>query len=134
MYANIEKRNHKRINKCFTARFKERNIPGWDIVTLRNLSAGGAIFNYNRRLDVGSLLDFKVDFPIGENPITCSAKVIRVDEPFFPPTFGIATEFTSIEGRSRELISRAGDTFLRAYLNRSSNRQINYLLAPEFKW
>ncbi len=51
MYNGPEKRQYKRIEKPFTARFrirsgsaKERESDDWDSVTLMNLSVGGTFF------------------------------------------------------------------------------------------
>ena len=106
MHKGFEKRRYARINKPFIARFKEKDVPGWDIVTLQNLGVGGTIFNYNRKFELGSLIDFKIDFPSGENPVKCTGRVIRVEEPYFPPIFGVATDFTDIDRRTIDLISR----------------------------
>ena len=58
-----EKRLHQRIDKSFTARFKEEGSPHWDIVILQSLSAGGALFKFNRKLPIGSRVDLRINFP-----------------------------------------------------------------------
>ena len=68
MYNNLEKRKYKRKEKPYMVRF--RTIPlvakkmvstDWDMVPVKNLSAGGMLFDYNKNLELDSLLDFKID-------------------------------------------------------------------------
>ncbi len=101
-----EKRKYRRLSKPFVTRFQERLADNWDIVTLQNLSAGGAIFNYNKRLVPGSYLDLKIDFPRSDKAIECEAHVVRVEEPYFPPSFGIGIEFVDLDQTKKSLIDK----------------------------
>ncbi len=62
-----EKRKYKRIEKPYIARLRIKQYEGleissaeWDIVALKDLSAGGALFYYSKYLGHGSLLDLKI--------------------------------------------------------------------------
>jgi hypothetical protein len=105
-----ERRKHKRIEQQFIARFQVRPhdssqeaFKGWDIVTVRNLSAGGVNFNYDKDLGVGAVLDFKVNFPDYEPPISCLAKVLRVDDAPYG-LFHIAAEFSGVDEKEKKMI------------------------------
>ncbi len=54
-----ERRIYKRIEKPYMARLRVKQYEGleissseWDMVALKDLSAGGALFNYNKNLGI----------------------------------------------------------------------------------
>lgn len=105
-----ERREHRRIEWKFIARFQirphenEKAQDGWDIVTARNLGAGGVLFNYDKKLDVDTILDFKINFPACEEPVVCVAKVIRVDKPVAFGVIPVAAIFQEINDKEKETI------------------------------
>lgn len=110
-----ERRKHKRIEQQFIARFQVRphgssqeTFKGWDMVTVRNLSAGGVNFNYDKDLGVGTVLDFKVNFPDYEPPISCQAKILRVEDAPYG-LFHIAAEFSGIDKKEKQMIEDLAD-------------------------
>ncbi len=114
MYNDLERRKYKRIEKPYMVRF--RTIPlvakkmvstDWDEVAVKNLSAGGMLFDYNKNLELDSLLDLKIDVSIVTPTINCVGKIIRIAESIPHSIFGIATEFTGIEEQEKEMISKA---------------------------
>ena len=114
MYNDLERRKYKRIEKPYMVRF--RTIPlvakkmvstDWDMVPVKNLSAGGMLFDYNKNLELDSLLDLKIDVSIVTPTINCVGKIIRISESIPPSIFGIATEFAEIEEHEKEMISKA---------------------------
>ena len=52
----------------------------WDIVQIRNLSAGGLSFNYTQEVALGTILEFNIMLPSRPDPIHCLGKVCRVDK------------------------------------------------------
>ena len=96
-------RKRKRIEKAFTAKFRTRfNESGdgenkWDMVFLKNLSAGGALFSYDKEVKMGQLLEFIINFPRNRGPIKCEAMVLRIENS--PNAFAnrIAACFTDIK-------------------------------------
>ncbi len=119
MYNGPEKRQYKRIEKPFTARFRirsgkaqERESDDWNSVNLMNLGVGGTFFYYRKDLGIGTLLDLEIDVSKSTPPINCVGKIIRIDEPIPISTFGIATEFTGIEEHEKEMINT---TLLKRY-------------------
>ena len=46
----------------------------WDMVPVRDISAGGLTFNYTKNLGFNSLLDFKIDISQSTPTINCVGK------------------------------------------------------------
>jgi hypothetical protein len=111
MYKDRERRKYKRIEKPFMARLRIKQYEGleissaeWDVVVLRDLSAGGALFNYNKNLGIDSLLDLKIDISASTPTIKCVGRVTRIEQSQPHYTLRIATEFTGIEEKEKEMI------------------------------
>ncbi len=107
-----KRRKHKRIEKPYMARFRIKQYEGlklsstkWDMVTLKDLSAGGALFCYSKYLGPSSLLELKIDVSTVTPTINCVGKIIRTDRPQPHSLCRIATEFTEIEDQEKEMIS-----------------------------
>ena len=117
MYTGPERRRHKRIKKSFIAKFKFRPLPGqsidseWNMVTIRNISAGGILFNFNRKINLGSILEFEINFPASKAPIKCAGRVLRVETPKTMSLFHVATIFVKINDKDKDLINKAADNF-----------------------
>ncbi len=119
MYNDRERRKYKRIEKPFMAGFRVRQYEGhetvstkWDKVAVKDLSAGGMLFIYNKNLGLDSLLDLKIDESKYTPTINCVGKIIRIDKPIPISIFGIAIEFTEIEEHVKEMINT---TLLKRY-------------------
>ncbi len=114
MYNGQEKRKYKRIEKLFMARVRvkqheghETFSTGWDSVILHNLSEGGTFFIYKKDLEIGALIDLKIDIPESMLNINCVGEVIRIEQ--FQPTsmFCTAIKFTGIGEQEKEAINTA---------------------------
>ena len=110
----IERREYKRIEKSYIARLRIKQYKGlekpsaeWDMVTVKDLSAGGMQFNYNKNLGIGSLLDFKIDISKSTPTINCVGKVTRIEYAQPHSILRIATEFTEIDEQEKEAINTA---------------------------
>ncbi len=110
----LEGRKNREIGTPFMARFRTKqyessdlSFTNWKTVDVKNLSAGGMFFNYNKNQSIDSLLDLKIDISESTSPINCVAKIIRVEEPKPHSMYHIATEFTEIDKNERELINTA---------------------------
>ncbi len=112
MYNDLERRDYKRIEKLFMVRF--RTIPlvakkmvstDWDVVAVKDLSAGGMRFNYKKDLGLGSFLDLKIDISKSTPTINCVGKVTRIDHSHLHSMLRIATEFTEIDEQEKEVIN-----------------------------
>jgi hypothetical protein len=136
MYSVTEKRKYKRIELTenedkkivppYITRFRvkqyegqEISSPDWDIVAVKNLSAGGMVYaynkGYNKNLELDSLLDLKIDFFKSIPSINCIGRVVRIEEPM-PMTNSmsrITAKFTEIDEQEREMINTTVEAILR---------------------
>jgi hypothetical protein len=111
-----EKREYKRIRKPYMVRLRVKHhealktsSAGWDWVVLKDLSAGGALFNYNKHLAIDTLLDLKIDVSTSAPTINCVGRVIRIDQsqPHFALHFAI--EFEDIDKQAKKLIIKIAE-------------------------
>ncbi len=119
MCKDRERRKYKRIEKPFMARLRIKQYEGleissaeWDVVTLGDLSAGGARFSYNKNLGIDSLLDLNIDVSTDTPTIKCVGKVTRIEQSQPHYTLRIATEFTGIEEKGKEMINTTVEEIL----------------------
>jgi hypothetical protein len=52
----------------------------WDIVTMKDLSISGMLFNYAKKIPVGEMLELNISLPTSPESIHCIGQVCRVDE------------------------------------------------------
>lgn len=62
----------------------------------KNISAGGLLFVEDESLSVGTVLEMVIELPDGKEPITCLARVVRVEEVRFAKSFDISICFLDI--------------------------------------
>ncbi len=105
-------RDYKRIKTSYVAKFQVRSDEAqemesddWDLVTLHNLSAGGALFFYKKDLGIGTLLNLKINVPKSSLIIKCVGKVIRIDKPRFTSMICIAIKFIDVGEQEKEMIN-----------------------------
>jgi len=117
-YSGAERRQYKRIRKHFIAKVKELSDDAsvepdsiWNMVTIQNIGAGGALFNYVKELKLGSLVDMKINFPVLSNPIVCRGKILRIERPNQGNIFQIAAIFTEISDIEKNMIDNAAEDF-----------------------
>ncbi len=136
-YKRIEltKRKYKKIVPPYIARFRvgqyegqEMSSPDWDIVAVKNLSAGGMVFDYNKNLELDSLLDLKIDLFKSIPVINCFGRVVRIEEPQPNSRFRIAAEFTEIDEQEREMIN----TTVEAILRKENQTSLSFLQPLSF--
>jgi hypothetical protein len=72
---------------------------------VKNLSAGGMLFNYNKNQNIDSLLDLEIDISESIPPINCIGKTIRIEKPQPHSMLQIATEFKKISEQEKEMIN-----------------------------
>ncbi len=112
MYNDLERRDYKRIEKLFMVRFrtiplvaKKMVSPDWEVGAVKDLSAGGMLFYYNKNLELDSLLDLEIDILKSTPTINCVGKVTRIDHSHLHSILSIATEFTEIEEQEKKIIN-----------------------------
>ncbi len=77
----------------------------WDMVALKDLSAGGAFFYYSKYVELGSLLDLKIDVSTAMPTVKCAGKVTRIEQSLAHSLIRIATVFTEIDEQEKEMIN-----------------------------
>ena len=116
-YNGSERRAYKRIRKHFIAKFQSRlhdaqkTSADWNMVTICDLGAGGTLFNYNKRLEIGLLLNLEIKFPPSEKPVRSVVKILRIEEPSKASILHIATVFVEIDKEQKEIINKAAEGF-----------------------
>ncbi len=131
-YKRIEltKRKYKKIVPPYITRFRvkqyegqEISSPDWDIVSVKNLSAGGMVYDYNKdynkNLELDSLLDLKIDFFKSIPVINCFGRVVRIEEPMPNSMSRIVTKFTEIDEKEKEMINTTVEEIMK-YKNQTS--------------
>ncbi len=107
-----ERREYQRREKLYMARVRvkrheghETGSAGWDSVTLHNLSVGGTFFVYRKDLEIGTLLDLKIDGIETKRIINCVGKVIRSEQFQSTSMFCTAIEFINLGKKEKETIN-----------------------------
>jgi c-di-GMP-binding flagellar brake protein YcgR len=125
MSKESERRKHKRIKRHFIVKLHIRSeakpkeeennmLEDWEMVTLQDMSAGGALFNYNKKLEENTLVDLKIEFPATKDTVNCVGKVLRVFEAPMKPLYRVAVEFVEISEKDRNMVNRlAEELFLK---------------------
>ena len=114
-----EQRKHRRIERSLMSWFRTvsfvmigRCFSKWDMVTVRNLSAGGMLFSYDDAIAEGTLVNFKIIFPFSAHAIRCIGRIIsnrRSRESSYSKISFIATQFEKIKKEDKNLINRVAN-------------------------
>ncbi len=113
MYKGQERRKYERREKPVMVRF--RTIPlvakkmvstDWDMVPVKNLGVGGMLFDYNKNLELDSLLEFEISISKSTPTINCAGKIIRIEELQPASKFRIEIEFVGIGEQEKKLINK----------------------------
>ncbi len=111
-----EKRKYKRIKKSYMVRLRIKHYEelktssaGWDWVELKDLSAGGVLFSYNKHLEIGTLLDLIIDVSASTPAVNCVGRVTRIEQSQPPSTLHFAVEFKNIDEQEKELINKIAE-------------------------
>ncbi len=109
-----ERRKYKRTGEpYYTVRLRIKHheglrtsSTGWDWVVLKDLSIGGALFSYNKHLEIGTLLDLIIDVSTFTPAIHCVGRVTRIEQSQLHSTLQVAIEFEDIDEQTKELINK----------------------------
>ena len=85
---------------------------GWDWVVLKDLSAGGALFSYNKNLEIGTLLDLIIDVSKYTPAINCVGRVIRIEQSQTHSTRHFAIEFEDTDEQARGRINKIAEEII----------------------
>ena len=111
MYNIPEQRKYVRIERPYITRFRVKPCDDfvtkdWDTVAVINLSAGGIFFYAGVNLEVGTILDLKIDFSRSHPSIICVGRVIRVKRHLDTCILGYTIEFTEIDEQIKIMINK----------------------------
>ena len=115
-----ERRKYKRTGKpYYMIRFRikhhgdlKASTAGGDWVVLKDLSAGGALFSYNKYLEIGTLLDLKIDVSASTPAINCVGRVNRIEQSQFHSTNHFAIEFEDIDEQAKNPINKIAEKII----------------------
>ncbi len=104
-----DKREYRRLDKKFVLKVAPEGETHtvshqWTLVTSKNISAGGVLFTYDRRLREGTLLTFRIHFP--KRTIDCAGVVRRSSPSAIQPLVNIAARLDGLSGDDREFIEQ----------------------------
>ncbi len=110
----IYMRLDERINVRFTIHrspvkkdmFGKEEINPEQLSTTKNISAGGVLFISNEAPPVDAILDLTLEVPGRHDPITCLAKVIRVETAEAKKLYDVAVFFLGISSKDRAYLDK----------------------------
>ncbi len=106
--ATMDKRKHERIEKKILVRVSiqenDGGAPQWTIVTSKNISTGGLLFGFNKKLEKGTPLYLRIHFP--DQSIDCTATVRRTTPGVYEPLNDVAVSLKGLEKGEQQLIER----------------------------
>ncbi len=122
----LDKLKYKEIESPCIARFRVIQYDGqetssleWNIVAVKNMSAGGIKINYyKKRLEIGSLLELKIEFIKSIPTIRCIGRVVRIEDAHVNAMFRMGVEFTEIDDKEREIINTTVEAILKREIQR----------------
>ncbi|MEA3328466.1 MAG: PilZ domain-containing protein [Candidatus Omnitrophota bacterium] len=116
-YSGLERRRYKRIRHHFIISLRvypeitSKNNAKWDMAAIENLSAAGMFFTYNKKLETGTLLEFKITLPFLMDRTRCLGVVRRVEEKPPAKIYGIGIYFVEIDGKRKDAINKAANDY-----------------------
>ena len=124
----LDERKYIEISTPCITRFRVKQHEGqemssfdWNIVAVKDMSAGGIMFNYYRmNIGFGSLLELKIDFINSKPSIGCIGRVVRIEDAHTNSMSHIAIEFIEIKELDREIIN----TTVEAILKRKAKKRV----------
>ena len=104
-----DRRQHLRLDKKVVLKVVPKGeaeviAQEWTIVTSKNISAGGVMFTYDRKLEEGTPLTFEIHFP--ERTIDCTGVVYRSNPSSLQPLVNVAAKLENLCRGDREFIER----------------------------
>lgn len=115
-HTGSERRKYRRLRKKIVVRLQVHSKDkaaaggGHDIISLQDISAGGALLTYNKEIDIGTLVELNMRFATFPESINCLGKVIRV-QPASPktsaqiPLYHIAVRFIeTVDKKEQQLL------------------------------
>jgi c-di-GMP-binding flagellar brake protein YcgR len=108
-----ERRRHKRIQKAYSVSIRPEGETHaeWDMILLKDISAGGIHFRYDSEWKIGAHLDMKIQFELNQAPIRCTGTVVRCLAFGNPVSYDIGVQYLSIGQQEAALIDQTAQKF-----------------------
>ncbi len=109
--SNERRLHHRGKSRCMV-KFQTKPVNSdevfsdWDIAIGENVSAGGVLFNYDKPLNISSLLGMEIKLPPNGYGISTSGYVTRIDKCENSPRFRVAAAFADLEESEIEKIDK----------------------------
>ena len=116
-YTGPENRKYKRVKRQFVIEMKLHSdnkietVGAYDMVSINDVSAGGALINYDRPIELNTLVDLNMKFAGIPEPVKCIGKIIRIEppkeikSPKQLPIYHIAVSFIAIEEKDKKAVN-----------------------------
>jgi len=108
-----KKQRAKRIDRSYVTQILRERSSEWELVTIRNISASGILFNYSRAMEVGHKLSFSMTLPFSASPVVCRGKVVRVKDETRSgaaiQTYAIGAAFSGLDGAMSKGLRQYGE-------------------------
>lgn len=103
------RRTYDRIHKNFSSSVRTAGgrQPGvWTLVFVKNISAGGILFNAEQPSGVGDTVELRIDMLSGRDPICCLGRVVRCVPIEGYPLHEVAVRYDDIAQKDRRDLER----------------------------
>lgn len=126
-----EKRKFRRIKEKFPIKLQvySRGRPAaygkYEAAFLQDISAGGALFNYSKKLEIGTFVELVINMGTLPEPVKCLGKVIRAEPSAQPKTPGEKPPLYNIALRFIETADKKEEELLRKAIEEYYSRQRN---------
>lgn len=117
----LGRRAYVRANKKINLRYKvfksqEELVKGVSkpeqVSVTDNISAGGLLFFSDKPLQLGSILELKIELPDNEGPVECLGRIIRIEEVEPDKEYNIAVCFLDIASAERVRLNKYIESYL----------------------
>ncbi len=100
-----ERRDFVRVEAFLTGRLQLSSDSG-EVLQIRNLSEGGLLFTHDRPLPIDTILRLSFQLPGRKTPVSCKARVKRIEEMEKGKHYEIGARITHIPDRDRRALKR----------------------------
>jgi len=105
----------KRIDRSYFTRILTDAGGEWEIVSVRDISESGILFNYGGVLKVGSELSLSIRIPFSSTPAMCKGEVVRISDETRPTAtmkrYAVGVSFSEMDEENRTGLREQGDRF-----------------------
>lgn len=110
-----ERRQYKRIKKAYSVHIRpeaDGQAFEWDMVLIKDISAGGLLFRHESEWKIGTHLDLKIHFALNQAPIRCTGEIVRCLSQGSPVFYDIGVRYVSIGKQEASLIDDSAGKFI----------------------